>query len=615
MRVIARRRPRIGADNGARDLWRDLGTLLWGERALVVRAIGLVMLNRAAALAMPVAAKVAIDDVIVAHRSSLIAPLGAGALLALVVEATTAAHTTKLVGEGTQRTVTALRDDLYAHVIRLPVRFFDAARSGELSSRIMDDTEQVRGLIGPVVVSMSGAVIMAVSAFAIMAWVAWPVAVGAGALCVAATVLIARAYSRVSTTLGLACARHAALGARLTEAMVGIRTIKSRGAERWECGEFRRAGGELSEAVIDGVRETAHLTAVMTAATGAAGVLVLVLGARSIASGAMTLGDIAMVAYLTSLLATPLVQAATMSSDVGKAGAGLARIRALRAAPDEEADDRQASLVHHVAGAVEMEGVSYAYATGAYVLRDVAFFAAAQSTVAIVGASGAGKSTLCGLLLAFDRPTEGRILIDGRDLAGLERKSYRACVAAVLQHDTLFSGTIADAIRFGRDGVAMADVEAAAALAGCDEFVAEMPNGYATVVGERGVRLSGGQQQRLTIARALVGAPAILILDEAMSSLDAESEAAVQDGLDLLRRGRTTFIIAHRLSTVRSADQVIVLEHGRVVELGVHDELIAKRGVYRRLYEQQWRGERTRHGARDLQRSAPRPARVLEDGL
>lgn len=615
MRAIARGRPRLDAGDRAADLWRDIGALLWGERALIARAIGLVMLNRAAALAMPVAAKVAIDDVVVAHRSRLIVPLGAGALLSLVVEAATASQTTRLVGEGTQRTVTALRDDLFAHVIRLPVFFFDAARAGELTSRVMDDTEQVRGLIGPMLVSMSGAVIMGVAAFAIMAWVAWPVAVGVGALSVAATVLIARAYSRLSTTLGMACARYAALGARLTEAMVGIRTIKSRGAERWECGEFRRAGGELSEAMLNGVRQTAHLTAVMTAATGAASVLVLVLGARSIASGAMTLGDVAMVAYLTSLLATPLVQAATMSSEVGKAGAGLTRIRALRATPDEEAEDREASFVQQVVGAVEMDGVSYAYATGAYVLRDVNFFAPAQSTVAIVGASGAGKSTLCGLLLAFDRPTEGRILIDGRDLAGLERKSYRARVAAVLQHDTLFSGTIADSIRYGRDGVAMADVEAAAALAGCDEFVAEMPNGYATVVGERGVRLSGGQRQRLTIARALVGAPAILILDEAMSSLDAESEAAVQDGLDLLRRGRTTFIIAHRLSTVRSADQVIVLEHGRVVELGVHDELIAKRGVYRRLYEQQWRGERTRRLARDRERSARHPARVLEDEL
>ena len=608
---------RLGAGGavGPVSLWHDVGALLWSERALVGRVIGLVTLNRAAALVMPVAAKVAIDTVIGAHRPHLIAPLGGGVLLALAIETVTAARTTMLTGEGTQRTVTTLRNELYAHVIRLPVRVFDASSAGELSSRVMDDTDQVRGLVGPVVVTMSGAVIMAAAALATIAWVAWPLAIGLGLLCVIAMTLVARAYARVWAALGLVCERHAALGARLAEALVGVRTIKSRGAERWECGEFERRSRALTDAVLDSVRRTARLTAGMTAATGAAGVLLLVIGARAITAGAMTLGDLAMIAYLTGLLATPLVQAAAMSGEVGRAGAGLARMRVLRSVPNEEVEDRGAGPVHHVLGAVEMEQVSYAYGAGAYVLRDVSFFAAPGSTVAIVGASGAGKSTLCALLLAFDRPTDGRILIDGRDLAGLERASYRAFVAAVLQHDVLFSGTIADAIRYGRDGVAMADVQAAAALAGCDGFIAAMPNGYATVVGERGVRLSGGQQQRLAIARALIGSPTILVLDEATSNLDAESEADVQDGLDLLRRGRTTFVIAHRLSTVRTADQIIVLEQGRVVERGVHEDLIARRGVYRRLYERQWRGDRRRRGSRGTPLPVSRAARVLEDEL
>ena len=599
---------------GPANFWRDIVSLLWRERGLMARGIGLVSLNRAAALAMPVAAKVAIDDVIGAHRSGLIIPLGGLVLAAVVVEAGTASRTTTLAGEGAQRIVTRVRDELHAHVIRLPVRYFDAAPAGELSSRILDDTDRLRGLIGPIVVSLSGAVIMAVVAFAIIAWVAWPLALGLGILFSVAVMRVARAYAGVSAAHVAVCERQAAVGARLTESVVGIRAIKSRGSERWECDAFEGRSRALSEAVVDAVRRSARLTAGVTAGSGSVALLLLVGGAMAIASGAMTLGDLAMVAYLTGLLTTPLVQAAAMSSEIGQAGAALARIHGLRAMPNEDAEDRGASPVHRVLGAVELEHVSYGYHAGVYALRDVSFFAAPGTTVALVGASGAGKSTVCRLLLAFDRPTEGRVLVDGRDLACLERRSYRAFVGAVLQDDVLFSGTIADVIRCGRSGVDMADVRIAARLAGCDAFIAAMPNGYATVVGERGVGLSGGQRQRLTIARAVIGAPSIMVLDEAMSSLDAESEAAVQEGLDVLRRGRTTFVIAHRLSTVESADQIIVLDHGRVVERGCHDDLIASRGVYRRLYERQWRGERSARLSRTPLCAQYGP-QMLEEGL
>lgn len=561
-----------------------------------------MVVNRAAAMVLPVAAKFIVDDVMEGRRATALVPLGVAAAVALAIEAAAASRMTTLTGDGAQRMVTSLRDALHAHVIRLPVPCFDATRTGELLSRIVDDTEQVRAVLGSVAVSLGGAIITAAAALAVMAWVNWPIALGIFVVFAAWAALVARTYAAVCTAQQSVSTRQSALSARLVETLAGVRTIKSRCAEDSECVVFRGHTRALSDAVVACVRRVARLTAVITVAPGAAGVLLLVLGASAIQTGAMTLGDLAMVAYLTGLVASPLVQAAAICGEIGKAGAGLARIRTMFAVDSEDIADRNAEAVTRVVGAVEFDGVSYVYAGGCLALREVSLFVPPRSTVAIVGASGAGKSTLCRLLLAFDRPTQGRVLIDGRDLSGLKRRDYRAFVAAVLQDDVLFSGTVADAIGHGREACSRVDVEAAAALAHCDGFIAAMPNGYDTMIGERGVRLSGGQRQRLAIARALLAAPAILLLDEAMSSLDAESEAAVQDGLDLLRQGRTTFVIAHRLSTIRSADHIVVLEHGRVVEQGVHDELIARHGVYRRLYERQWRGEQERHAADDRAR-------------
>jgi subfamily B ATP-binding cassette protein MsbA len=247
-----------------------------------------------------------------------------------------------------------------------------------------------------------------------------------------------------------------------------------------------------------------------------------------------------------------------------------------------------------VRGEVEFDDVSFEYNPGAPVLKHVSFVAPAGSTTALVGSSGSGKSTLISLVMTFNRPGSGRVLVDGRDLVGVKLRDYRSQLGVVLQDNFLFDGTIADNIAYGNPHASRDEIIAVSRIAHCDEFIQSFEKQYDTIVGERGVRLSGGQRQRVAIARAILANPKVLILDEATSSLDSESEALIQDGLKTLRQGRTTFVIAHRLSTIRSADQILVLEHGEIVERGSHEELLGAGGRYRQLYDKQYRFERDR---------------------
>jgi subfamily B ATP-binding cassette protein MsbA len=247
-----------------------------------------------------------------------------------------------------------------------------------------------------------------------------------------------------------------------------------------------------------------------------------------------------------------------------------------------------------VRGEVAFDDVSFEYNAGVPVLKHVSFHAPAGSTTALVGSSGSGKSTLISLVMTFNRPTTGRVIVDRRDLMEIKLRDYRSQLGVVLQDNFLFDGTIAENIAFGNPHATREEIKAVSRIAHCDEFIEGFEQQYDTIVGERGVRLSGGQRQRVAIARAILANPRVLILDEATSSLDSESEALIQDGLRSLRQGRTTFVIAHRLSTIRSADQIMVLEQGEIVEHGTHDELLARGGRYRQLYDKQYRFEKDR---------------------
>ncbi len=346
--------------------------------------------------------------------------------------------------------------------------------------------------------------------------------------------------------------------------------------------------------VAKSITGVSGITAFSGLIVGTIGVLIMLIGGRAVLNGTMTSGDFVAYILFTGMTVAPMVQIASVSTQLSEAFAGLDRIREILAMATEDEEDDARAPVDDLRGEVAFEDVWFEYNAGVPVLKDVSFRAQAGSTTALVGSSGSGKSTLISLVMAFNRPSAGRILVDGVDLATLRLRDFRRNLGVVLQDNFLFDGTVADNIRYGRPDATLEEVREVSRIAHADEFIERFDRQYDTVVGERGVRLSGGQRQRVAIARAILAAPRILVLDEATSSLDSESEAFIQDGLRSLRRGRTTFVIAHRLSTIQSADQILVIEEGEIVERGTHDELLALDGRYRQLYDKQYRFERDR---------------------
>jgi ATP-binding cassette, subfamily B, putative efflux pump len=381
---------------------------------------------------------------------------------------------------------------------------------------------------------------------------------------------------------------------RLNETLNGIRIVKTDTAEKREELVFTQGVHRLFRNIARSITSVSGITAFSTVVVGIIGVLMIVVGGRSILEGQMTLGDFFTYILFTGLVVAPVVQIASIGTQISEAFAGLDRIRELLQMSTEDQEDSRRAALPTVDGDIVFDRVNFEYNPGVPVLKDVSFRAPAGTTTALVGSSGSGKSTLISLVMAFNRPLSGRVLIDGQDLTDVRLRDYRSQLGVVLQDNFLFDGTIGENIRYGRPDATIDEIKAVSRIAHADEFIDAFEKGYDTIVGERGVKLSGGQRQRVAIARAILADPRILVLDEATSSLDSESEALIQDGLRSLRRGRTTFVIAHRLSTIRSADQILVVEHGEIVERGTHAELLALGGRYRTLYDKQYRLEADR---------------------
>jgi subfamily B ATP-binding cassette protein MsbA len=590
--------------------WRESRELLWRYRSRLALGLLVMLISRLAGLVLPASSKLLVDRVLVNREVELLTPIAVAVMVATAIQAVTSFGLVRILGIAAQRAITELRREVQAHVLRLPVRQFDATQTGVLLARIMNDAEGIRNLVGTGLVQLVGGLVTAAIAMVVLFWINWQLTAGMLVVLMAFGGGMAYAFTKLRPIFRERSKLMAQVSGRLTETLGGIRIVKSYVAERREELVFTRGIHALFRNVATTMTGVGGVTALSTVVVGVSGAVMIWVGGQDILAGRMTLGDFVMYVFFTGLMAAPLIQIASIGTQITEAFAGLDRIRELRQMTTETDEDVGREPIEHLRGEVVFDDVSFEYVPAVPVLEHISFHAPAGSTTALVGSSGSGKSTLISLVMAFNRPTEGRVLLDGRDLASLRLRDYRSHLGIVLQDNFLFDGTVAENIRFSRPDATLDEVKAVSRIAHSDEFIERFPEGYQTIVGERGVKLSGGQRQRVAIARAILADPAVLLLDEATSSLDSESEALIQDGLHALRAGRTTFVIAHRLSTIMSADQILVLEAGEIVERGTHRELLAANGRYRQLYDKQFKLERDRfiNPGEDFTPEPPRPA-------
>jgi subfamily B ATP-binding cassette protein MsbA len=571
--------------------WAEARRIIWAARYRLAFGSVLMLISRLAGMVLPASTKYIGDEVFTNRNFGLIKWIALAIGVSTLIQAATSFALSQILGVAAQLAITNMRMRVQQRIERLPISYFDSTQSGQLISRIMNDAEGIRNLVGTGLGQILGSIVTAVIALAVLFYLNWQLTaativvllVFGGALAYAFRVLRPVFRERGEIT--------AEVTGRLGESLGGIRIVKAYTAEKREELSFARGAHRLFRNIAKTVTGVSAISSFSSVVIGAIAVVMIVIGGNAVQAGTMTLGDFLMYISFTFLLALPVVELTSIGTQITEALAGLDRIREVMEMTTEDDEDARRKPLPAVNGSIEFENVEFEYDKNVPVLKGISFLSKAGSTTALVGSSGSGKSTILSLVLNFIQPTRGVIRIDGEDLQSVKLRDYRRQLGVVLQDNFLFDGTVLDNIRFSNPEASFQQIKEVCRIANADEFIEQFPNGYETVVGERGVKLSGGQRQRIAIARALLANPRILILDEATSSLDSESEALIQEGLNRLREGRTTFVIAHRLSTIRSADQILVVEAGEILERGTHMELIAGGGRYKQLYDKQYRFE------------------------
>jgi ABC-type multidrug transport system fused ATPase/permease subunit len=579
--------PKKAASERLRDLWPDIWALVRPRRASLSVGFILILINRVSGFVLPSSTRYLIDDVINRHQASLLLPLTLAVVGATAIQGITSFSLTQLLSIAGQRLIAELRCKVQEHIGRLPVTYYDSNKTGQLVSRIMSDVEGMRNLVGTGVIEFFGGLLTAAIALVLLVRIS-PLMTGISlAVVLVFGFALSKAFKTVRPIFRERGKINAAVTGRLTESLGGVRVIKGYHAEAREARVFADGVQKLLANVMRSLTAMSLMSLSATVLMGVVGALVMYLGTQQIYAGKMTMGQLVMFNAFLIFLIAPIVGVVNIGTQMSEALAGLERTREVLRERPEDADPERTYEIGPIVGDVLFEKVEFAYETGKTVLHGISFEARPGTVTAFVGPSGSGKSTTIGLISAFHKPVAGRILVDGVDLDSVKLASYRSHLGVVLQETFLFDGSIRENVLFSRPDATEAEFLEACRIARVDEFAEVLEESYNTIVGERGVKLSGGQRQRLSIARAILADPRILILDEATSSLDSESESMIQQGLAHLMRGRTTFVIAHRLSTIRRADQILVIEAGNIVERGTHPQLYALHGRYWDMYTRQ----------------------------
>ncbi len=607
--------------------WAEARRIIWNARWRLAFGSVLMLISRLAGMVLPASTKYIGDEIFVNQRFELLKWIALAIGISTLVQGVTGFALSQILGVAAQLAITNMRMSVQRHIERLPISYFDSTQSGQLISRIMNDAEGIRNLVGTGLGQILGSIVTAVIALGVLFYLNWTLTLATIIVLLIFGGVLAYAFKKLRPIFRERGEITAQVTGRLGESLGGIRIVKAYTAEKREELSFTRGAHRLFRNIASSVTGVSAISSFSSVIIGAIAVVMIVIGGNAVQGGTMTLGDFLMYISFTFLLAMPVIELTSIGTQITDALAGLDRIRVVMDMTTEDEEDAARQPLPNVRGTIDFENVFFEYDAGVPVLKGISFHAEAGETTALVGSSGSGKSTILSLVLNFIQPNRsedtpsrsgdtlvpisaedersfaasgdadrsvrapGDVRIDGKDLQTVRLRDYRKHLGVVLQDNFLFDGTILDNIRFSNPEANLEKIKEICKVANADEFIEKFPNGYETVVGERGVKLSGGQRQRIAIARALLANPRILILDEATSSLDSESEALIQEGLNRLRKGRTTFVIAHRLSTIRSADQILVVEAGEIVEKGTHEELIQMSGRYKHLYDKQYRFE------------------------